>query len=269
VNESERVSGKERHMLTNADVQELTWWFGTPAPVYAAGRLAAQTYDPKSSGGYDPTTDTRLENLVQAAVTSSQSEWSRVKRILDDLTPAHRDILRRAFGPLPAHALPVRSFRYPEVAIVTPTALARAAELATHDEHVRLLEVAEHAARVAGYSPMTVAIRVLETDRHVLVRGIVVTDDMRRCSTRRLLERASKSSSASDTELLVSVKLEMQRLVDEAGDAYRRTRADLGATRRAEKAERRRAAEALLDEQLGKKRRKEAERFEARLRRAS
>lgn len=58
-------------MLTNADVQELTWWFGVPPPVYAAGRLAAQTYDPKGSGTYDPTTDTRLENLVQAAVTSS------------------------------------------------------------------------------------------------------------------------------------------------------------------------------------------------------
>lgn len=251
-------------MLTSHDVNELSWWFSEPAPVYAAGRLGAQSYDPRGSDVYDPTTDYRLEGMVTAALRSHRSEWSRVKRILDALTPAHREILRRAFSPLPALAL--SGFRFPEVAVVTQAAVARAGELAMQEEHTRLLEVAARDAQCNACSPMTIAIRVLEADRRVLEHGILVTEDMVRTTLRRMLERAVKND---DTDTLLPVRLEMQRLVDEAGDAYRAARAATGATRKQDKAAQRKKAEQYLDEQLGKKRRKETARFEAKLQRAS
>lgn len=250
-------------MLTSADTQELTWWFANPAPVYVAGGVAAQTYEPRGSGVYDPTTDMRLVGMLVAASHVRQSEWSRVAIIMDGLGAATVDVLRRAFGPLPSDALSTKSFRYPAVAVITRPALERARTVAREDEHRRLLEVAQLDAMRDGCSPMSVAMRVLNTDRCVRA---VVTDDMVRRAARRTLERALK---ADDVELLVAVKLEMQRLVDEAGDAYRAARSSHGATKRQAKAAQRKANEALLDEQLGKKRRKESERFEARLRRAS
>lgn len=252
-------------MLTSTDVQELTWWFAEPAPTYVAGRLAAQSYDPRGSG-FDLFTSTRLESMLQQAKTRGQSEWARIRRILDGVGALHADVLRRAFGPRPANALPERHFRYPEVVVVTDVVLRAAREGALRDEHMRLLAVSELAARRDGCSPMSTAVRVLETDRHIIAKGIVVTEAVVRAAARQMLERAVKLDL---TELLVPAKQEMQRLVDAAGDAYRRVRAELGATKRADRAAQRRVREAYLDEQLGKKRKRESDRFEAALRRAS
>lgn len=258
-------------MLSTADTQELTWWFDSPAPAQEAGRVVAQTYDPRGSGTYDPTTDYRLEHMVSAALARHQSEWSRVRRAFDRLLEApdgrvHFEVLRRAFAPLPAHALSEKAFRWPEVAVVTHAALERAGVAAIEAEHVRLLDVAHRGALLDRCSPMSIACRVLEADRRLLAHGFIVTEDMVRAAVRRLLERAVKNL---EVDVLDAVRAEMQRLVEAAGDAYRAARSDAGATKRAERAERKRANEAALDEALGKKRRKEAERFAAKIRRAS
>lgn len=269
------LGGSTLEKLTNVDVQELSWWFATPPPASEAGRLAAQTYDPRTGGAYDRTTDMRLENLVQTAVSKSQSDWSRVKRTLDRVAELRNgrsivEILRRAFAPLPSRAFSTDDFRFPEVAIITPALLSHAAAVARADEHVRLLEVTQLDAVRDGCSPMTIACRVWESDRRVLAQGIVVSDDMVRRSARRALERTVvKKPGREELALRVAVKLEMQQLVDVSGDAYRRARAELGATRRADRAAQRREAAAFLDEQLGKNRKREVDRIEAKLRRAS
>ena len=256
--------------LTNADVQELTWWFAASPPASVAGRLVAQSYGGSVIGPYDRTTDFRLEHMVQVALSRAQSEWMRVHNVLDHVCskPHGREvfeILRRAFGPLPADALPVKSFAFPEVAVVTTTALRRGTELATREEHVRLLEVALAASKARGGSPMTIATRVVATDMLLDRDRFPVPTWLVHATIRKMLERAMKT----DDELVTAVKLEMHGLVARAGDAYRTARTELGATRREAKAARRKENERLFDDLMGRRKRKEAARFQAKLRRAS
>lgn len=260
--------------LTSGDIAELTYFFTTPDAGALRGEvLAAQTYEPKGSGTYDPYTDTRLVTLVTSAVRASKSEATRVKRVLEHLLEAtdgrkHFDILRRAFEPLEGkrQVLPLEEFRYPEVARITPAALEAGVELAQAEERTRLLEAAYEAARVSGCSSISTAARVLETDRRLELYGVRVHDSDVRSAAGRAIERAM---NPRDAALLTAVKKQMLDLVNAAGDAYRAARDDLGASRRRDRAERRKANEDLLAELLGKKHRKERERFEARLRRAS
>ncbi len=262
--------------LTNADINELTYWYSTPTPAYVAGHLAAQSYEP-GGGTYDRTTDLRLEKLVQAGISRAQSEWTRIKKVIDTVAdgengPLHVEILRRAFGPTHGNPLPTKEFHYPEVAIVTPTALRVGRELARQEEHVRLVAVAITDAMRDGVSPMTVAMRALQTDAYVSTHGFAVTQWMvENTILCRLVEATAGKAKATAENVAFSadVRAEMHELVATAGDAYRRARKQLGASRREAKAEARKKNEALLDEMLGKKRAKEAAKFAAKLKRSA
>lgn len=234
------------------DIAELTWWFATPSPVYLAGRLAAQSYEPRPAQSYDLTTDTRLERMVQAASAANQSEWSRIKRIVDELAPEHRRVLHLAFG---SHATPTKRFRYPDVAAITTAALERARRVARSTERTRQIKVAESAAQLEGCPPELVAQRVAEAEK----RPVTLTDAMVREAVWSLL------ATSKDAAWAAAVQDEMQRLVDEARAAYRAMRSRLSATRREARAARAKEREALLDDLLGKKRARESARFEARL----
>ena len=258
--------------LTNADIQELTWWFSSPEAGVISGTVQAQTYEPRGGGGYDPYTDERLANLVGAAVKRHLGEWARVKRGLDHLCErangrAHFETLRRACGPRPSYALPESEFRWPEVAVVVPAALERGHELAHEAELEHLVEVTYNDARMSGCSSITTAMRVYERERRVLTHGLRIDGGTVRSMARRAIERALRSKD--DEAFVTQVKEQMFAMVDVAGEAYRAARADISATKRADKARRRAESEALLDELLGKKRRRESARFEAKLRRAS
>lgn len=255
--------------LTNADINELTYWLSTPAPVHVAGHLAAQRYDAGSGGSYDPATDFRLEEMVQAGLSRAQTDWTRIKRVVDLVEDGpdgrlHVEILRRAFAPLPPHALPVKEFHFPEVAVVTKAAIANAKTVAKDEERHRLLEAAWTSSLRNGDSAMTVNVRVLESDRLITAAGVVVTDDMLRWTARRVLFAAS-TGKEKNVAFCAEVRGEMHELVATAGDAYRRARKEIGATKRAARVEARKKNEALLDEMMGKKRAKEAERFAAKL----
>jgi len=252
--------------LTNGDVAELTYYFATPDGGTTSGEsLAAQTYEPRGSGSYDPYTDNRLARLVAAGVRRHRSDETRVKRVIEQLLERpdgrkHFDTLRRAFEPLPLRALSEDEFRWPEVARITSAAIARGRELAEHEEHQRLLEGAYDEAKTAGCSSISTSMRVLEADRRIFIHGVRVQDIDVRSAAKRVLERAT--SMPRDVEFLSAVSGEMFALVNVAGDAYREVRDELGATRRADKAQRRRESEDLLAQVLGKKRKKERDRLE-------
>jgi|GEM_PF-3787882 len=248
-------------MLSSADVKELAWWFDEPPPTYMAGRLLAQSYEPGGGVEYDPTTDTRLERMLFAAMSFSHSKWMRIYRILAELLPSHRDVLRRAYGPRPKDALSDKLFRFPEVAIVTHTALAMAVHAKRSAEQQRLIAIAKESARRDGCSLLETSERVDRIvqdlqEHHTRVEVSYV-------EVRRFLTREVKSGK--DT-VLTKVRSEMQGLVNAAGDEYRAARARIKATHRELQSAHRRARIALLDEHLGRLRRKEAARFEARLR---
>lgn len=252
--------------LTNLDINELTTYFRDRdlSLVVAGETIRAQTYDPRSPGSYDVATDMRLANLVTAALRNNASDASRVKRTLghmierDTLGRRHYDVLQRAFGPLPPLALPLEEFRYPEVAARTATALARGHELAVENERARQVEATYEAARQSGCSGMVAAARVYATERRLAIHGVRVRDaDVHYCA-RRSIERAL---SPRDERFIAQVRKEMLELVNVAGDAYRAAREDLGATKRKAQARKRQENEAFYAELVGKRRRKESQRF--------
>lgn len=248
--------------VVTADIQELTWFFESAPPVSVTGHLVAQSYEPRG-GGYDPYTDNTLTSLVAAAVARSGSEWTRVKRVLDVLVdqPNGRDrfdVLRRAFGATSRSS----EFLWPEVARITPAALTRGRELALEQERHRFLECAYFDARTSGCSPIHVAMRVFETDRRVNAHGLRVGDDAVRWASARALQYALEPR---DVSFLMTVKKEMASLVHDAIDAYRTARSTMGATRRAAKARRETERQTLLRDMLGRKQKKESDRFWARI----
>ncbi|MGE0792469.1 MAG: hypothetical protein AB7S26_42735 [Sandaracinaceae bacterium] len=244
--------------LANADVQELTWFFATPCPAVARD-LAAQSYEPRGSGSYDPFADDRLARLVLEARDPRTTQWGRIASILSSLETATRDVLAEAFGP---DAESDGVFAFPRVAALCPAALQRGRELAREQEHHRLLERAYQAARHHGAGPVDCAARVLILDAQLEARGgPPVVDDAIRDGVWLALQRASR-----DAEFAAKVNTETQEAVQAALDSYQRRRAELGATRREVAREQERRRTAALDELLGKKRKREAARFDARLR---
>lgn len=252
--------------LTSGDVVELTYFFTTEGlAAYAGETLRAQTYEPRGSGVYNPTTDLRLMRLVGAALHRSRSEESRLRRIVGHLleTPdgrRHFDVLRRAFTPLPRLALPTSIVRYPEVACITTAALERGRELARKEGHMRMLEAAYEAAHTAGCSPIATAMRVYEADWRVTVHGVRIQDEDVRSAASRAIDKAI---AAGDSAFLETVRNEMNAIVNVAGDAYREAREQVGATRRKDKADRQKDADSALRAELGKKKRKDRQRFMA------
>lgn len=252
--------------LTSADEQELTWWFGTPAPAQEAGHIAAQSYDPKGSG-FDPSTNLTLEKMVFGTLRRGVDHWKRVKVVLDRVGegPAgrwHLEILRRAFGnPAPVAAL-ADGFTHPAIAVVTAKAIERARSLTFHEEQMRMLEATDAAARLRGCSPGTVATRVYEAfeDTESRIRPHI-SDQLVSANAFRVLDRALKGG---DEAFLSQVRDEMQAILDAAGDAYRRARKELGATRREAKRETQRAADASWDAYVSGKKLREVDRLNQR-----
>lgn len=249
--------------LTTTDMQELRWWFAEPPPESVTGRIIAQSYDPKGSGVYDPSTDYTLETIIERAKDRGASEWRRIRGILDAVVVVGGrelvDDLRRAFG---ARTALDAVIEYPEVAIGTPTMLDRASSVARDMERERLLKVAQTSAARSRCSPMTIAIRVLETDAHLTTYGFVVDDQTLRNAAERVLRSA-------EAEFLAAVKAETTAIVDRAGAAYREARRAIGASKHAAKVEREQANERYHEELRNERAAKSARRFEDRLRRAS
>lgn len=127
--------------------------------------------------------------------------------------------------------------------------------------HARELEAAYGAARLDCTTGVACAMRVLETERLLTLRGVHPTEGDIADAVSIVLERAA-NKKARDSDFLVAVKKEMQEMVDVAGDAYRRARDELSASARADKAKRRAENEALLAQELGKKTRREQRAFE-------
>lgn len=253
--------------LTTKDMQELRWWFAETPPESVTGYLAAQRYEPRSGGSYDPYTDTKLVKLVERAKSRTAGEWLRVKAILDRVAAdGGRELvedLRRAFGhPTPANS----AIEHPEVALGTPTLLERAIRIGRDIERERLLGITHLAARRARLSPMTIACRVLATDERLTRGGFVLPEEALRVGAEKALRNAQ---NARDEAFLSRVRSEVDAVVGRAGEAYRAARKAIGATAVAAKEERERAAKAFGDELRDAKAAKQAARFEARLRAAS
>lgn len=245
--------------LTAADVQELTAYFMTLAPVGAVSGLAAQTYEPGGGGTYTPVTDTRLVRLCEGAKRLAASDWARTKRVIDQMLDAPGGdacvfTLRLACWDPGAG--------WPEIACRTPTALRLGRQVAEEQERHNLLQGVYDDTVSRGQSPMTVAMRVIEADRRLYVAGIRVDDSRVRDTAHRLIS-SGKSGHALD-----AVTQETDAAVDIAAKALRAARDQVGASarKRREAEEQRRRdfrAELRADREA-----KQTARYEARLRRA-
>lgn len=227
--------------LTQGILEELTAYFHGEHGGEAA--IRAQSYEPHGTG-YDPATDARLARLVLRRRTNQ--EWARVRRVIDELAAPVVEVLR----------LVVAGGGVLAVAARLPSALAQGRELAIAQARERELDLVYTIAVQRGLSPMTCAMRVLEADARI--RNVHVTSREVELTTALAVRHGQ-----------IDVDDEANAVVDQAVDAYVTARERLKATKRAVKAERERERQALLDEALGKRRRKERERFEAKLRRAS
>jgi len=231
--------------LTAAIYDELTAYFTAPAT--APTGIGAQTYEPHASVAYSPVTDTRLVRLVHVSRSIGTTAWARVQRVVDELPAAQVEVLRLACA--------APSEGYPLVAARLPSALAQGRVLAESMAVELRLEAAYNAARRDGASGMVVACRVLERERELRLRAVRVSEaDVRDATLRAVLHD------------VIDVADEANAVVDQAVDAYVAARERTRATKRAFRADVAKARVALLDELLGKKRRKATARFEARLR---
>lgn len=259
--------------LTSADVQELSWFFSQQAPPLPGAVVAAQTYEPRGSGGYDPYSDQRLAQLVLGSNSSVARHYARVSRVfavtLERFGAQVRDTLRLAYGCHAVLSLDTREFRFPDVSVTTKTAIERGTRLAIEVEHARLLETTLTDARVSGLSPIACAVRVLEADMRLqLAGGPKVPPDAVFVGVVTALQRATKNR---DDAFLAAVKDETMELIEAAAEAYLSVRRELGATMKKEKESRQQKRAALLDDLLGRKSRRESDRLAARtgLRRGS
>ena len=232
--------------LTHGDIQDLTTFFASPLSVAFGHGLAAQTYEPRGKAGYDPSTDSKLASMVVAGIRHGKNAWAQMKRVVDQLSDAHVEVLR----------LLCRSGRE-SVACRMPRALEAGRRLA---EEVRRLEHLEHDRQYAmGYlrlSPIATAAYVLEADRRFVPREV---------SQLELLSFAHNAIAAE----LVDVAAETDALLDAAGSAFHAARAEVASWRRSTSAredQRRAAFRAQLDEERAVK---ERAKFERRLRAAS
>lgn len=218
--------------LTGAIRDELVSFFGAFDWGRFATDIAAQTYEPRASMGYTPVTDSRLVRLVTAARAHGRSDWARVKRVIDDLSPARVELLRAAcFGGAE------------RVACLLPKAravgLLFARQMAVESELERVL----HFARFCGYSPIATAAYVLEADAEI-------TSGKRRIYLGAYTIDAS-TQRAIELGLAGDVVEEAQALIDLAVDEYVAARERMHATKRSNKARLRKENAALEEAELG------------------
>lgn len=248
--------------LTATDIQELTAYFLASAPMGAATGLAAQGYEPGGGGTYTPVTDTRLVRLCEEAKRLSKSDWARVKRVVDQMldAPGGEDAVRTL-----RLACSDPSAGWPEVACRTPTALRIGRRAAEEQAWTDQLQGALDAAVSRQQSPMTVAMRVLETDRRLYLAGGVRVDDAHaRFAARSLLISRGKSGHES----LDAITQETDLAISVAATALRDARDQVGASARARRDAEDRRRRDFRDELRAKREAKETARYEARLRRA-
>lgn len=237
--------------LTEGILEELREYFSS----WMGGDqdVAAQGYE---FGGheYDPATDKRLARLVLHRCINP--EWARVRRIIDEMTAPTVEVLRLAV----ANA----SKGYPLVACLLPSALAQGRALALAAARENALDLELRIARRLRLSPMACAMRVLAMDAEF------------QTGRRRLQVTSAEVRRATELGVThgdIDVADESTGIVNAAVDQYTDARERLDATRRAMKARRAAENERLLEEALGKVRRRrerrERESYERRIRRAS
>lgn len=226
--------------LTHADTEALRRFFQSPLTLNYRTCIAAQSYEPRGPG-YDPSTDAKLARLVFDGVRHGRSEWAVTKRVLDQISDGHLEVLRIVVAG-GAGAIAVRM----------PQALAAGRRLAA--ERARTETLTRVTQRKDGASPMTVATRVLEADRAFEFHPERMT----------VLEQRNAAHDAIAAGL-VSVAEEAAAIVTEAVDAYHAARALAGEWKAAaaRREDDRRAA--FRAELADRKASKEAARYERRL----
>lgn len=218
--------------------------------------VAAASLEPRASMAYTPEADNRMVTMMVEAKAFARSDYARVRRIFDELSPRVRAVL------VVASATPAGGL-FAEIGAELPEARALATAAGCDVEVARQrvralneyrLEEAYAQWRRHERSPIALAMRVLDLDRRLEleVTLAVATEADRAAATRLAIETRT-----------IDVRAQTVAVVEAACDAYLAMRDMLGATRRAQKAENMR----LLDDLLGKKRRKEVAKVDARLRR--
>ncbi len=220
--------------LTQSIRDELTEYFQS----WRGGEheLAAQSYEPGGTG-YDPATNSRLASLVMHRRVNP--EWARVRRVIDELTAPIVEVLRLAVSS--------SGDRFIAVACRLPSAKVLGRELALAGARERELDAVRLVHRRRGDSPMTCAMRVLEVEAEF-------ANGRRRPHVSPW--EIDHVTALGVTHGDIDVDDEAEAVVDAAVDAYVAARDALRATKRGDKARRRAEAERVLDELLGKTRRK-------------
>lgn len=221
--------------LTGAILDELVSFFGAFSSGGFATDIAAQTYEPRASMGYTPVTDNRLVRLVAAGRAHGRSDWARVKRVIDDLSPARVEVLRIACAAGESAAW--------SVALRIPRARVAGLLLARQMMVERLLEITLDTARRRGLSPIAAAVDVLAAEASA-------RSDARRHRFSDW-EIESATSRAFDLDHVDGIFEEAHALIDAAVDDYIATRERLHATKRSNKARLRKENAALEEAELG------------------
>lgn len=239
--------GKVERVLT-----EVSEFLGTTR--FDGYSVASGSLEPR--GGkvvYTPDADNRLVGMMVHAKEFVRSDFARVKRVFDELAPSVRRLLAIACSLDGKHA---------EIGCDLPSARALAqargldvdvAQRRLRAEHERTLSYFYSEVRYSrGCTPSTLITAVLarldELDRAVL--AVIPTPADLRDATRLAIESG-----------VIDVRKETFAVVEAACDAYLEMRDRLGATRREHKAAIEREKASLIDELLGKKKRKARERF--------
>jgi hypothetical protein len=226
--------------LTHGDVETLRTFFSSPLTAGYRACIAAQSYEPRGPG-YDPSTDAKLARLVFDGVRLGKSEWAQTKRVLDNLSDAHVEVLHL-----------VVAGGSDAIARRMPEALAAGRRLRGAEARARALHDAMSTRD--GASPMTIAQRVIETDRTFQFRA----DHM---SVLQAQAAAHDAIAAG----LVDVSVPVAALVEEVIGAYHAARALAGAWK-ADRARREDDRRATFRAELADRRAsKEAARFDRRL----
>lgn len=225
--------------LTHGDVETLRAFFGSPLTAGYRSCIAAQSYEPKGAG-YDPSTDAKLARLVFEGTRHGKSAWAQTKRVLDQLSDAHVEVL---------HVIVAGGSD--AVARRMPAALAAGRRLRAEEARARALQSAM--SQADGASAMTIAQRVLEVDR-------TFTFDAKHMSVLETQNAAWAAIAAG----LVDVSAAVEAIVSEVVAAYHAARALAGAWTQARNQRREAEGEALLETKRTEREAKEMARMEAR-----
>lgn len=221
--------------LTGAIRDELVSFFGAFSMGRFATDIAAQTYEPRASMGYTPVTDTRLVRLVTAGRAHGRSDWARVKRVIDDLSPARVSVLRIACAAGDGAAW--------AVAVRIPRARVAGLMLARQTMIEGILQITLDLAQRRGLSPIAAAVEVLASE------AFARNEARRHCFSEWEIESAA--DRAIELDRLPGILEEAETFIDASVDEYIAARERLHATKRSFKARLRKENAALEEAELG------------------